>query len=514
MKQANRVIPIGFLIILALLSSSHPTRANSTIYQLLPQQPTINLGGVEPLQLTVLHGSPTKSYTFLANVTTPTGYQSIALINMMTNSSGDGNLTLNYPTDFFAYPKPPDTNRTGTYSTILYSTQNGGGSVLILSSFQATSSLILNTPQAVDQNGSPVSQLTAGGLVYFDFSASYLNGTPVTSAQASVSLDRGLPSAFLLPASYSGAKGLFVTTQGYRLPVNSSEVTLSVRALVVDQAGNQGSSSISSLSLSLTPRNLLLAVLLAPLALLVGGSSISFYTLKNTKRSLPLKEIRKAVLESGKRSVLITSRRRAGVARLLQAFLKEDLESGIPCTYLTFETPPERLIAQLINSKIDVLLGLESGNLRILDCSDLNASLDLTTLRVRLASALSKSNSGKFALYIDSLTLPFEDLPSEEVLSFLGELNVEVVRERGVVYATARLTRSIRKNLPSIRAVFDGLFEVTPSNTGPDGTKLELKGVNDGMERTRIGELTVSPDSSLKLEVPLTSNLEKKITES
>ncbi len=505
---------IGLLVTLALLSSSQPTKANSTIYQLLPQRPTVNLGGVEPLQLTVLHGSATKSYTFLVNVTAPTGYQSVALLTMITNSTGYGNLTLNYPTDFFAYPKPPDTNRTGTYSIILYAAQDGGGSVLALSSFQATSNLILNTPQAIDQNGSPVNQLTAGALVYFDFSASYLNGTPVTSAQASVSLGNGLPSAVLLPASYSVTKGLFVTNQGYRLPVNSGEVTLSVSALVVDQLGNQGASPISNLSISLTPRNLLLTVLIAPLALLVGGSGISYYTLKNTRRSLPLKEIRKAVLESGKRSVLITGRKRAGVAKLLQGFLKEDLEAGIPSTYLTFETPPERLIAQLLKSRIDVLQGLETGNLRILDCSDLNASLDLTTLRVRLASALSRNDSGKFALYIDSLTLPFEDLASEEVLSFLGELNVEVVHERGVVYATARLTRSIRKNLPSIRAVFDGLFEITPSDTNSNGMKLELKGVNDGMERTPIGELTVSPDSSLKIEVPLTSSLEKRITES
>lgn len=450
----------------------------------------------------------------MINVTTPTRYQSVALISTTTNSTGDVNLTLNYPSDFFAYPKPPDTNRTGTYSVILYSAQVGGGSVLAISSFQATSNLILKTPQGLDQNGSPVNELTAGGILYFDFAASYLNGTPVRYAQASVSLDNGLPSALLLPASYSEVKGLFVTTQGYRLPENSSEVTLSVSALMVDKAGNQGSSPLSNLSISLTPRNLFLTVLLAPLALLVGGSSISFLTLKNTKRSLALEEIRKAVLQSGKRSVLITGRKRAGVAGLLQAFLKEDLAAGIPSTYLTFETPPGRLIAQLIKSRIDVLQGLETGNLSILDCSDLNASLDLTTLRVRLASALSRNNSGKFALYIDSLTLPFEDLPAEEVLGFLGELNVEVIREHGVVYATARLTRSIRKNLPSIRAVFDGLFEITPSSASSDGRKLQLKGVNEGMERMPIGVLTVSPDSSLKLEVPLTSNLEKKITES
>jgi archaellum biogenesis ATPase FlaH len=514
MKQLTRAIAIGILVTLALVSSSQPIRATGTIYQLSPQLATINLGGIETLQLNVQHASPTKNYTFVVNVTTPTRYQSVALTTLTTNATGDGYLTLNYPTDFFAYPRPPNTNVTGTYSIILYSAQVGGGSALALSSFQATSNLILNAPQAIDQNGSPINQLTAGGLVYFDFTASYLNGTPVTSAQASVSLDNGLPSALLLPASYSTSQGLFVTTQGYRVPENSSEVTLSISALVVDQAGNQGTSPISSLSLNLTPRNLLLTVLLAPLAILVGGSSISFYTLKNTKRSLPPEEIRKAVLQSGKRSVLITGRKRAGVARLLHAFLKEDLEAGIPSTYLTFETPPERLIAQLIKSRIDVLQGLQTGNLRILDCSDLSASLDLTTLRVRLASALSRNNSGKFALYIDSLTLPFEDLPSQEVLGFLGELNVEVVRERGVVYATAKLTRSIRKNLPSIRAVFDGLFEITPSSTSPDGTRLQLKGVNEGMERMPIGELTVSSDSGLKLEVPLTSNLEKKITES
>jgi len=505
---------IGILLALALVSSAHPIRASITSYQLTPLLPAINLGGVEPLQLTIQHGGLIKSYTFIVNVTTPTGYQSVALVNIMTNATGDANLTLNYPTEFIAYPKPPDTNRTGTYSTILYGAQNGGGSVLALTSFQATSNLVLNTPQVIDQNGSPIAQLTAGGVIYFDFTASYLNGTPVKSAQASVSINNGLPSASLLPASYSEAKGLFVTSQGYRLPENSSEVALSVSALVVDSSGNQGSSPVSNLSLSVAPRNLLITLLLAPLALLVGGSSISFYTLKNTKRSLPLEEIRKAVLQSGKRSVLITGRKRAGVTRLLQNFLKEDLEAGIPSTYLTFETPPERLIAQLIKSRINVLQGLETGNLRILDCSDLNASLDLTTLRVRLASTLAKNNSGKFALYIDSLTLPFEDLASEEVLDFLRELNVEVIRQRGVVYATARLTRSIRKNLPSIRAVFDGLFEITPSNASPNGAKLELKGVNEGMERMPIGVLTVSPDSSLKLEVPLTSNLEKKITDS
>ncbi len=514
MNPSSRAMVVGLLTALSVVYATHPIRASAPNYQIIPLLPTINLGGNEPLQLIIQHGSPIKSYTFLVNVTTPIGFQSDAIANIITNSTGDGNLTLHYPTDFFAYPKAPDTNRTGTYSIVLYGTQNGGGSVLTHSSFQATSNLILNEPEAIDSNGSPVTQLSAGGVVYFDFSARYLNGTQVTSAHASVSLDSGLPRGALLPASYSQTKGLFITTQGYQLPENTTQVTLSVSALVVDQAGNQGISPASSLGLTLAPRDLLLTVLLAPIALLVGGSGVSVYTLQHTKRSLPLKEIRRAVFQSGKRSVLITGRKRAGITTFLHGFLKEDLESGIPATYLTFENPPERLIPELIKSKIDVLRGLETGTLRVLDCSDLNASLDLTTLRVRLASALSRIESGRFALYVDSLTLLFEDLPADQVLGFLAELNVEVIRDRGVVYATARLTRTIRKNLPSIREVFDGLFEITPSSTDSDGAKLELKGVNEEMEKTPIGELKVASDSSLQVEVPLTSNLEKKITES
>ncbi len=508
---------VGLLTALAIVTSAHPIRASTPNYQITPLLPTINLGGNEPLQLTIQHGSPTKSYTFLVNVTTPIGYQSDALANIITNSTGDGNLTLNYPTNFFAYPKAPDTNRTGTYSIILYGTQNGGGSVLTHSSFQATSNLILNEPEAIDSNGSPVTQLNAGGVVYFEFSARYLNGTHVTSGHASVSLDSGLQSSALLPATYSQTKGLFITTQGYQLPKNTTQVTLSVSALVVDQAGNQGLSPASFLSLTLTPlaqRDILLTMILAPVALLVGGSGISVYTLRHATRTFLLKDIRRAVFQSGKRSVLITGRKRAEITTLLQGFLKEDLESGVPSTYLTFENPLERLIPQLFKSKIDVLHGLETGTLRILDCSDLNASLDLTTLRVRIASALSRIESGRFALYVDSLTLLFEDLPADQVLGFLAELNVEIIRERGVVYATARLTRTIRKNLPSIREVFDGLFEISPSSTGSDAAKLELKGINEEMEKTPIGELKVASDSSLQVEVPLTSNLEKKITES
>lgn len=502
---------IGFLIALAMVFSVKPARANTPIYQITPLLPTINLGGDEPLQLTVQHLSPTRSYTFLVNVTTPSHYQSVALVNIMTNDTGDGNATLHYPTDFFAYPKPPTTNATGVYTIVLYGVS---GSIRALSSFQANSKLILNRLQAIDSNGSAVNEVSAGGVIYFDFAAKYLNGTPVTSGQAAVQINDGLPSSTFLPASYSEPKGLFITIHGYQVPKNSSQVTLSVSAIVIDQAGNQGTSPTASFPLTLAPRNLLFAELLAPLALLAGGSGASFYTLRHTKRSLPLKQIRKAILQSGKRSVLITGRKRKGITALLQGFLKEDLKSGVPSTYLTFENPPERLIPQLFKSGIDVLQGLETGTLMILDCSDLNTSLDLTILRLRLASALAKIRPGKFALYIDSLTLLFEDLPTDQVLGFLTELNVEVIRARGVVYATARSTKVTRKNLSAVREVFDGIFEITPTGAGSDESKLELKGVNEEMKRMPIGELKVAPDSTLQVEVPLTSNLEKKITES
>ncbi len=407
---------------------------------------------------------------------------------------------------------------------------NAGQTVVILS--PQHTSIVVGQLHVTDQQGKLSSEVSLGETVYFGFNATYPNGTLVKSADAKVSVISGSGSSAILQTKYSDIESLFVTTQGFKLPENSSMFTLEARVLMTDAFGTMGSTAPMAVSLptapaapgntgapgnTLAPGNLSGTLSMFPLfsvvpgVMILAGGGASFYMFRRAKRQVSLREFREALLQNKKHSFLFAGRKKVGMNSLLIGLLREDLNSDVSSIYLNFEMPLSRLTSHMISGGINLLDRISENSLRILDCSDLNASLDLTNLRFRIASSLMGINSETFSLYIDSLTLPFEDLPTDQVVAFLRGLSEEVIRRRGTIYSTVRLTRIVKKNLPSIREVFGSLFEITASNTRSKGTKLSLVGVSEAMERTPIGELKLTADSKVEMQIPPASGMEKKI---
>ncbi len=320
-----------------------------------------------------------------------------------------------------------------------------------------TGTIIVQRLTAVDTEGNPRSSFYNNELVGFQITASYPDGSQLSAAGASIQIvDPDGKLVVTLAAIYESSLNRLVSISGFQL--NSSHkvgmwtavipssgvddgfantgpstpllIQFAVMSTVVPSYPNS-SPGINSSQLTLASAASLIPATLVGITALVPV--VAFKRKESKKRDDDTEDIVKLAHEAG--FALVEGRSQTGKSTTLYSAIGGHASHSEASLLLTFETPPEEVRSQMSQSGINAESLEERGLLRIVDCSNLSESIDLSFIRRKLVRALGKG-SQSCAILIDSLNLLFDDLEEEEVEDLIAGLTTEALSRNGALYAS------------------------------------------------------------------------------
>ncbi|HVH15058.1 MAG TPA: RAD55 family ATPase [Candidatus Angelobacter sp.] len=279
-----------------------------------------------------------------------------------------------------------------------------------------------------------------------------LNNRAVGSAN--VNMTPYLPYSQLSPPPY-----VYLVAWSY--PLNSTQGTYQVWIDIVDVQGNIAFSYRGPASFGLVPPgfvpfpyNLIPYFLVGGIGAAGGVGGAVFYRKRRGKSYLiPFNHFNSLTGGelSGGTVVTVEGNTGSGKSLLLEQLMAEDLRSGRPCVFVTTADFPSNIRANLKTLGLDISGYEQNGLLTFVDGYSAEAGQesrekifipslgDLTTLGIKITSALPSESFKGGSLYFDSLTPLASKAKPESIVSFVQSVGARVKGLSGKAYFTVGL---------------------------------------------------------------------------
>src|SRR6058998_2873327 len=339
----------------------------------------------------------------------------------------------------------------------------------------AKSDLFVDAMVTYNSKGVPTTTFSTGDTVYPYFRIKYSgsSGTFLTSGQYVVSVKNPSGTTVAnLTAVYDANRLGFYTPTGYSVSTFDAggAWTVGVNANSLnDGFGNTGPNFDTSVRVDVVTSPLgYLPFVIGGVVALLGGIVV----LKRYDTSLEgfehLKQMIGGPIPRGS-SLLLLGDPGSGKTVLSYELLHDELETGRPCAFLSYDAFPEDVQARMGEFGWDIISHLRKGRLKIIDCysglagqgeGSLRDPSDLTELNIQITAFITKAKNAAVTLILDSLTPIFNGVEEKQAINFIQTLGAKVKKTGGLFIATASRGAIPDDAAAKLKTMADGVIEL------------------------------------------------------